>query len=209
MFRRGGPLLRRRHQRFLGCHARRKLLCVSYTLALALFLYSLPRQRNIDKVCIHKPANVSLPPIYFTADISTTKIIATVDEKFLSVSTSWRTILGWNFSPAAEKRIFALKKALFPAYFRIGGIAAEFVNFTDEVEKRNWPIRPFKPVHITGEDLDRINRIAENAGWKVLLALSVSRRSANGSWDPSNPLRIVKYAADSGRDGNLATVSQL
>ena len=197
MFRRGGPWLRLNHQRFLGCHARRKIICVSYTLALALFLYSLPRQRNINKVCIHKPANVSLPPIYFTADINTTTIIATVDEKFLSVSTSWRTILGWNFSPAAEKRIFALKKALFPAYFRIGGTAAEFVIFTDEVEKRK-PFRPFKPVHITGEDLDRINRIAENAGWKVLLALSGSWRSANGSWDPSNPLRIVKYAADSG-----------
>lgn len=197
MFRCCGPWLRL-HQRFLDYHARRKMLCVSHAIALAFFLYSLPRHRNINaEVSLHKPANVSLPPIYFTADINTTTVIATVDEEFLSVSTSWRTILGWNFSSAAEKRILALMNALIPAYFRIGGTAAEFVIFTDEVEKRK-PLRPFKPVHITGKDLDRINRIAENAGWKVLLALSASRRATNGSCDLSNPLRIVKYAADNG-----------
>ena len=46
-------------------------------------------------------------------------------------------------------------------------------------------------MHFGKEDLDRINEIAENAGWQVLFTLSVLRRRKNGSWDPSNPFRIV------------------
>ncbi|KAL9982311.1 hypothetical protein ACROYT_G004338 [Oculina patagonica] len=110
---------------------------------------------------------------------------------------SWKTILGWNFNATTEQRIIALTKALSPAYVRIGGLPSNFVNFQFNEEERSSPFGKLT-IHITGKDLDRINQIAKNAGWQVVFALSAFRRSMDGSWDPSNSFRIVKYAADKG-----------
>ena len=87
----------------------------------------------------------------------------------------------------------ALTKALSHGYVRIGGTPSDFVIF----ESSSSPYGKLT-VHFGKEDLDRINEIAENAGWQVLFTLSVLRRRKNGSWDPSNPFRIVKYIADKG-----------
>lgn len=157
----------------------------------------LVHQRDVDKVFAYTAADVSYPRIRFTVDIATSLVIATVDEKFISVGIPWRTLIAWNFNATDEKKISALTKALSPAYARIGGTAGDFVVFSDLGEK---PKRFLKQTtfNINGKDLDRINQIAEKAGWQVLLTLSLLRRSTNGSWDPSNPMRIVNYAADNG-----------
>ena len=154
-------------------------------------------QRDVDKAFPYTAADVSFPRISFTVNIATSLVIATVDEKFISVGIPWRALIEWNFNDIAEKKISALTKALSPSYARVGGTAGDFVVFSDLGEK---PKRFLKRTtfNIHGKDLDRINQIAENAGWQVLFALSLLRRSTNGSWDPSNPLRMVKYAADNG-----------
>ena len=174
------------------------VLCTTLVL-----LNLLVHQRDVDKVFPYKAADVSYPRIRFTVNITTSLAIATVDEKFISVGIPWRTLIAWNFNAMAEEKISALTKALSPAYARIGGTAGDFVLFSDLGRSKLFLGKPKHFVkqttfNINGEDLDRINQIAEKAGWQVLLALSLLRRSTNGSWDPSNPLRIVKYAADNG-----------
>ena len=169
------------------------VLCTTFIVLVNLLVH----QRDVEKVFPYKAADVSYPRITFSVNITTSLIIATVDEKFISVGIPWRTLIAWSFSATAEKKISALTKALSPAYARIGGTAGDFVLFSDLGRK---PKRFVKQTtfNINGKDLDRINQIAEKAGWRVLFALSLLRRSTNGSWDPSNPLRIVKYAADNG-----------
>lgn len=154
-------------------------------------------QRDIDKVSPFKAADVSYPRAKFTVNIATSSVIATVDEKFISVGIPWRTLVEWNFTAAEEKQITALTKALSPAYARIGGTAGDFVLFND-LEKTPEHFVKQATFNINGKDLDRINQIAEKAGWQVLFTLSLLRRSKNGSWDSSNPLKIVKYAAGNG-----------
>ena len=139
-----------------------------------------------------------LSQIDFTVEIKTSKVIATVDERFLSVCLGWRNRdRSWKFNSTTERRFIALTKALSPAYVRFGGIPGNVVYFQSPDEETRSPYGK-KTVLITGEDLDRINQIAENAGWQVLFTLSALRRLENGEWDSRNPFRIVKYVADKG-----------
>ena len=171
---------------------------VSVICAIALLVNSLGvYQRDINKVCPYTAADVSYPRIKFTVNIATSFVIATVDEQFISVGIPWRSLVEWNFTTEAEKQITTLTKALSPAYARIGGTAGDFVLFND-LERKPGLFQKKKTFNINNKDLDRINQIAEKAGWQVLFTLSLLERSKNGSWDPSNPLKIVKYAADSG-----------
>ena len=178
------------------CTKRTVLVVVLCNIVVLVNLFS-EYQRDDDKVFPYTAADVSYPSIKFTANIDTSLVIATVDEKFISVGIPWRALVEWNFTLAAEEQITALTKAVSPAYARIGGTAGDFVIFND-LEKKAKHFRKQTALNINGKDLDRINQIAGKAGWQVLFTLSLLRRSTNGSWDPSNPLRIVKYAADNG-----------
>lgn len=183
---------------FRGRRIRSTVLVSVICTMIVVLVNLLVHQRDVDnKVPPYTAADVSYPRIRFPVNIATNLVIATVDEKFISVGIPWRTLIAWNFTATAEKKISALTKALSPAYVRIGGTAGDFVLFNDPGEN---PKRFLKQAtfNIHGKDLDRINQIAEKAGWQVLFTLSLLRRATNGSWDPSNPLRIVKYAAVNG-----------
>ena len=112
---------------------------------------------------------------------------------------SWRTVLNSKFYSETEKlKLFAaLTRALSPAYLRIGGTTSNFLVYQSNKGEGRKPFGK-RTLDITSGDLDRINNIAEDAGWKVRLALSVCRRTTNGSWDPGNAFRIVKYVAERG-----------
>ena len=162
-----------------------------------MFVCSLSFSREINKRDLFRAEKLIIYLNGGTAEIKTRKEIATVDEKFLSVAMSWKTVVGWNFNVSTEKRIIALTKALSPAYLRLGGKPCNFVNFQSNEGEKSSPFGKLT-IHLSGRDLDKINQIAKNAGWQVLFALSVFRRLMDGSWDSSNPFRIVKYAADKG-----------
>lgn len=172
------------------------LVVVVYSVIVVLILLS-QHQRDVGKVYSYTAAEVSYPLIKFPPNITSSLVIATVDERFISVGIPWATLVEWDFNRTAEKQITILTKALSPAYARIGGTVADFVNFND-LEKKPKPFQRRTIFEINRKHLDRINQIAEKASWQVLFTLSSLKRSKNGSWDPSNPLRIVKYAADRG-----------
>ena len=165
------------------------LLCT--VVVMVVIYYFLTAPRDVTGILRFSTSKVPLSRIDFNVKIDMNKAIATVDEKFLSVCLTWRVRDRWKFNSTTEKRLISLTKALSPAYVRIGGTPSDLVIFQS-------PRSPYGKltVHITGEDLDRINQIAESAGWQVLFTLSVLRRLENGAWDPSNPFRIVKYVAD-------------
>ena len=190
-------LFQDRRKILVAVQDRRKILVVVvYSVIVVLILLS-QHQRDVAKVYSYMAADVSYPLVKFTPNITSSLVIATVDERFISVGIPWATLVEWDFSPAAEKQITILTKALSPAYVRIGGTAADFVNFND-LEKKPKPFQRRTVFEINRKHLDRINQIAEKANWKIVFTLSSLKRSKNGSWDPNNPLRIVRYAADSG-----------
>lgn len=171
------------------------LLC---TIAIVVAIYFLASPRDdvlsdVNGIFRLSTSKTSLTRIVFSAKVDTNDVIATVDERFLSVCLTWRRWDAWKFDSVREKRLITLTKGLAPAYVRIGGTPSDFVIF----QSSSKPYGKLT-VNIDEKDLDRINKIAENAGWQVLFTLSVLRRLINGSWDPSNPYQIVKYVAEKG-----------
>ena len=112
---------------FRGRGTKRTVL-LSVLCTLVVLVNFLVHQRNVDKGFPFTAADVSYTRIRCTVNIATSLVIATVDEKFISVGVPWRTLLEWNFTAAAEKQITALAKALSPAYARIGATAGDFVS---------------------------------------------------------------------------------
>ena len=169
------------------------LLC---TIAIVVAIYFLSSSRDVlsDVSGIWRlSSKTSLTRIVFSAKVNTNDVFATVDERFLSVCLTWRRRDAWKFNSVREKRLITLTKGLAPAYVRIGGTPSDFVIF----QSSSKPYGKLT-VNIDENDLDRIDEIAENAGWQVLFTLSVLRRLKSGSWDPSNPYQIVKYVAEKG-----------
>ena len=166
-----------------------------------MLIYLLAYSRDFHKSYFYKSGSAHrLPRVKVITKMTKIKIkeeIARVDEKFVSVSLTWGTILDRNSTATTEKRIAALTKALSPAYVRIGGIRNQYVIFQSNEEEKSKPFGK-RTLYISGEDLDRINQIAEIAGLKVVFSLSFFKRSMDGSWDPSNGLRILKYVAERG-----------
>ena len=170
------------------------LLC-TIAIVVAIYFIASPRDvlSDVNGIFRLSTSKTSLTRIVFSAKVNTNDVIASVDERFLSVCLTWRRRDAWKFDSVREKRLITLTKGLAPAYVRIGGTPSDFVIFQSSS-------KPYgkQTVNIGEKDLDRIDEIADNAGWQVLFALSVLKRFNNGSWDSSNPYQIVKYVAEKG-----------
>lgn len=171
-----------------------KLCTLFITIAVVVIVYLLASPWSVSRVFRLSTSKTSLyPRIVFIATVDIHNVIATVDEKFLSVCLTWRRRDAWKFNATTEKRLKTLTRFLSPAYVRIGGTPSDFVIFRSSEN-------PYGPltVHIDKGDLDRISEIAQNAGWQVLFTLSLCRRLKDGSWNVTNPFKIVKYVAKKG-----------
>lgn len=143
-----------------------------------------------------------------------------VDERFLSIALDTNLLRNkWRGFELSE-RVTTLAKGLHPAYLRIGGTAADFLIFDDtklEVD-RNTPYaassarrrrterevpglvlgKPMKTFSISAHDLDHVHEIGSKAGWDVIFDLNVLLRKNDGSWNSSNPLKIMNYVREKG-----------
>ena len=191
--------LRGRHQLTRYCKlSSRKAAILSFIIIAVVIMRFFMDSRDFSRVNFHAPlsgqAKVAVTKI---VNIKTRKEIARIEEHFVSICLTWRTILEWNFNYTTEKRIITLMKALSPAYVRIGGDRSQFVLFQAVKGKEN-KLLGIKTFNISGEELDRINWVTEMAGLKVIFSLNFFKRFVNGSWDPSNALKVIKYVAERG-----------
>lgn len=145
-------------------------------------------------------------------DINAEQTIYTVSDRFLSVSFDNRLLqqhwVHFNFS---SSRLFTLGKGLSPAYLRIGGTTEDWLIFQPEQDNNETFVPTsssaphfqrdnFTEYNITSADIDKIHLIASKAGWKVLFGLNVCLRTKQGTWDFSNPVKILQYVASKGYD---------
>lgn len=143
--------------------------------------------------------------------IDTKIAISTVDKRFLSIAIDTNLLRhDWRGLKVCDK-LTTLTKGLQPAYLRIGGTAADFLTFDNKASNPTVsheeealfddPIEDYfseMNFTITRSDLDKTHEIASNAGWDVVFDLNVLKRRKNGSWDPTNPLEIMRYVRDKG-----------
>lgn len=138
--------------------------------------------------------------------IQTNEPIYEVDDRLLSIALDTNLVRNrWHGFQLSE-RIITLCRGLQPAYLRIGGTAADFLIFDENALKQTTRAdqdgllygKPIQNFTITTSDLDLIHEIASKAGWDVVFDLNVLLRTVDGSWNSSNPLKIMHYASDKG-----------
>lgn len=153
-------------------------------------------------------------------EIVTTEAFRVVDKRFLSVAIDTHILeIHWSCFNFSSVRLFTLAKGLQPAYLRIGGSGQDFLFYDGEVhemndhnnngwsqesctdeQERNINGREKKGINFTinSDDLDKIHEISEKAGWDIVFGLNLLLRQNDGSWNSSNPLEIMRYAANNG-----------
>ncbi|KAK3705271.1 hypothetical protein QZH41_000070 [Actinostola sp. cb2023] len=141
--------------------------------------------------------------------VDTTRIVEQVSDKFLSVAFTIGLVQEhWIHFDFSSSRIFTLARSLAPAYVRFGGTAEDWLHFVDKPYKPYKPLTTVSPLqhknftdyNITSDDLDKIHLIASKAGWQVLFGLNVCLRTQDGTWNYTNPLKIMQYVANKGYD---------
>ncbi|RMX47497.1 hypothetical protein pdam_00002202 [Pocillopora damicornis] len=147
---------------------------LSFIIIAVVIMRFFMDSRDFSRVNFHAPLSGQAKVIVTKiVNIKMREEIARIEEHFVSICLTWRTILEWNFNYTTEKRIITLMKALSPAYVRIGGDRSQFVLFQAVKGKEN-KLLGIKTFNISGEEF------------------------VNGSWDPSNALKIIKYVAERG-----------
>ncbi|XP_031561246.1 heparanase-like [Actinia tenebrosa] len=187
----------------------------SFYLSLLLFpfVFSMPLEEHAFTDSSSKSGNA------FAVEIVTTEAFRVVDKRFLSVAIDTHILeIHWKCFNFSSVRLFTLAKGLQPAYLRIGGSGQDFLFYDGEVHKmngvdhavqsreckdeqgRNINGQKKKGINFTinSDDLDNIHEISEKAGWDIVFGLNLLLRSDDGSWNSSNPLEIMRYAAKNG-----------
>ncbi|XP_054749011.2 heparanase-like [Lytechinus pictus] len=149
---------------------------------------------------------------YARLSINTSTVVATVDERFVSVGAtmgSFNRSLGQHFN---STRFWTAARGLAPAIYRMGGAEADFTYFDahntrDEClqngklkENRklnNYGKLTFHNMTLCAHTWDNINEFARSVGWQVLFCLNALTRNKT-SWDPTNALEMIKYTQNRG-----------
>ena len=132
-----------------------------------------------------------------TVSINLNQSVFTVSKKFLSVAITVGLIREhWPHINFTSEKFFTLAKGLSPAFLRVGGTAEDFLIYDDSPGLNKH--KNFTNFTITHEDLDKIHLLSSKANWDVLFGLNVLLREKDGSWNASNPKKIMQYVADSG-----------
>lgn len=155
-----------------------------------------------------KSGNVS------AVEIITTAALRVMDKRFLSVAIDTHILeIHWRCFNFSSVRLFTLAKGLQPAYLRIGGSGQDFLFYDGEAHEINGESHAVwsqncrdeegaenKGINFTinSDDLDKIHQISEKAGWDIVFGLNLLLRRNDGSWNSSNPLEIMRYAAKNG-----------
>ncbi|KAK3599811.1 hypothetical protein CHS0354_022376 [Potamilus streckersoni] len=98
-----------------------------------------------------------------------------------------------------SKSVQTLAKALSPSYLRVGGTPADFLIFQDG-EKSAWQNLSFaKQNHtefnMSAQFFDELYDFAVAVNWDLIFDLNSLLRKEDGSWDPTNAMKLFQYAS--------------
>ena len=179
--------------------------CMISSLFLIIFLSS-----NVEMTSVVK--------------IDTSKIIAQVDERYLSVALGMIN-KNWKQLDLNNQRVINIAKALAPAFVRLGGTGADLATFNDSETQDSNVINKFrspkdslskhkarevngcedlnlklqkvrKNVTITKDDWMDLNVYAHKVNWTLLFDVNVILKRSDGCWDSSNYQKLLEFSSN-------------
>ena len=179
--------------------------CMISSLFLIIFLSS-----NVEMTSVVK--------------IDTSKIIAQVDERYLSVALGMIN-KNWKQLDLNNQRVINMAKALTPAFVRLGGTGADLATFNDSETQDSNEINKFrnpkdslskhkarevngcedlnlklqkvrKNFTITKDDWMDLNVFAQKVNWTLLFDVNVILKRSDGCWDSSNYQKLLEFSSN-------------
>ena len=154
-------------------------------------------------------------------NIETKKVLAHVDERYLSVALGMIN-KNWKQLDLNSPRVITMAKALSPAFIRLGGTGADLATFnqtkssnevselkTDKdvsLENNNRNYRDCrdisqqlqkkrKNITITRDDWIDLNRFTAKVNWTLLFDVNVILKRADGCWNSNNFQELLKFSS--------------
>jgi heparanase 1 len=164
-----------------------------------------------------------VPPADSTAElhIDTSKVVATVDERYLSVAVDTAQVVGgrfWSEDGSVEfvgqeripeydfsrPRLRALAQELAPAFLRIGGTDADRVIYDMSDNPISEAPEGFEFV-LTASQVDGVFDFAKALGYDVMFTLGAGKgtRDAEKAWTPDMARDLLEYISSNEYDVTL------
>ena len=160
-------------------------------------------------------------------NIDTSKVLAQVDERFLSVALGMIN-KNWKQLDLNNARVINMAKALSPAFLRLGGTGADLATFNktrmsndirqldrfgnrsqkdgnakhrtkDECDEIELKLhKSRKNVTITQNDWIDLNLFTKKVNWTLLFDVNAILKRADGCWDSSNFKKLLEFSSSLG-----------
>ncbi|KAL3863631.1 hypothetical protein ACJMK2_005381 [Sinanodonta woodiana] len=146
---------------------------------------------------------------YVSVQIDVDKVLQNLDDQMF-LGTAFDTLLlknHWENFDTSSRSVQTLGRALSPSYFRIGGTTADFMVFQDG-DKESMEAHPkrmqnfgqrlygklsYDTFNLTAQMFDQLYNFTSSVGWDMIYNLNALLRQKDGSWDPSNALKLFNY----------------
>ncbi|KAK3595333.1 hypothetical protein CHS0354_004488 [Potamilus streckersoni] len=128
------------------------------------------------------------------------KAVHVIGDRFVGVTFDTGLVENhWQTFNPRSKSVQTLAKALSPSYLRVGGTPADFLIFQDG-EKSAWQNLSFaKQNHtefnMSAQFFDELYDFAVAVNWDLIFDLNSLLRKEDGSWDPTNAMKLFQYAS--------------
>ncbi|KAK6174488.1 hypothetical protein SNE40_017755 [Patella caerulea] len=137
-------------------------------------------------------------------DVTSAPAVQNISSMFVGVTIDLHVMRdGWRTMDFSSQKMLTLAKGLAPCYLRVGGTGADFLIFnrTQERQSKRKTNRDIDPVSLDFSmsvlDWDTLNQFVQQAGWELIFGLNALLR-ANGRWDPTNAIKLLKYTIEKG-----------
>ena len=150
----------------------------------------------IFTICIL--AKCQLKEKRYFAKVAKRRPLCEVEDRFISVALgASKAENGFRIIQFDSQKLKNLISALRPAYFRLGGSAANFLIFQPESSNLSYPINnPHSDnFNLTAANFDKFASFVNETGLDLVFDLNAFPRLSNGSWDASNARELLNHVA--------------
>ncbi|KAL3863630.1 hypothetical protein ACJMK2_005380 [Sinanodonta woodiana] len=128
------------------------------------------------------------------------KAVHEIGDRFVGVTFDTGLVENhWETFNPRSKSVQTLAKALSPSYLRVGGTPADFLIFQDggtsSWQKPSFAKQNHTVFNMSAQFFDELYGFAAAVSWDLIFDLNSLLRNEDGSWDPTNAMKLFQYAS--------------
>ncbi|KAL8578277.1 hypothetical protein ACOMHN_005668 [Nucella lapillus] len=180
------------------------MVCLCLVVALAetvravdsVRVFSMENQRRLPKAAAHG-GEAAVP-----VRVDLGRSLNTISPHFVGITIDAGQIrLNWSTLDFTSEKVQNMARALSPSYFRLGGTYADTMtydlgNSKDGRLDKSYGTSDVPAFNLTASQWNAVHNFSTTVGWDFIMDLNALKRNADGSWNPSNARKLLKYSVD-------------